>query len=779
MVVPPTTVCDVSFTPRTGTSLASPGTPPSLDRGEGKPSVARLAPWVIVALTVAWNLWNLRSTLVPVAYLDDASMHEQMVRSAVHALSSAQLPLRTWFPFLGLGSPQFLHYQSLGAILTAVAGLAVGADTAFRWTLYLLLSAWPIAIYGSARLFRFEKMVAACAAVVSPFLVSVPGVGYEQKAYLWIGFGVWAQLWASWALPFAWATTWRAMEDRRFLTPAAACIALTTGLHFETGYLAWLGLLLFPFLAPRRLAERLTSAIAVCVTALAASAWAIVPLIANTSWASMNEVLSKTGLVRGYGARQDLAWLLTGRTFDAGRLPVITLAVVAGMAACLGLWGRAITLRAPFVMFAASLILSFGPTTWGSLVDVIPGHGDIFFRRFLMGVHLSGIYLAGLGLVWGWRGLRWFAAVVGRRRVTAMSLRSPLSRNPVTAAGVGVALALGAVLLWSPLAQLGSYDRANARAVMDQHAMQRSDGAIRSVVAYIKRHGGGRTYAGLPTNWGMKFCVGSVPVFKYLEDQDVDEVGYTLRTASLMTDPEYHFDESNPGDYTLFGVRYLILPTGRLPPVPARRILLAGQYALWSIPNNGYLDVVEIAGVMRADRRNVGTKSEALLHSSLVEEHEDLEVRWPGMRVRRLPGDSPGWPSPGRLSRLDTNLEEGRVSGTVVTSRLAVVLLSASYDPGWHALVDGRPVRTVMLAPAVVGVVVPPGTHRVSFAYVGFAWYPELLAAGAIALVLPWVLARERLGVPDARSTVSSLSRGRVFPRFVATGSRRRRCGLD
>jgi hypothetical protein len=55
--------------------------------------------------------------------------------------------------------------------------------------------------------------------------------------------------------------------------------------------------------------------------------------------------------------------------------------------------------------------------------------------------------------------------------------------------------------------------------------------------------------------------VGGVPVFKYLESSDVDEVGYTLRTASPMTDPEYYFDEISPRDYILFGVRYLILPS--------------------------------------------------------------------------------------------------------------------------------------------------------------------------------------------------------------------------
>jgi hypothetical protein len=51
--------------------------------------------------------------------------------------------------------------------------------------------------------------------------------------------------------------------------------------------------------------------------------------------------------------------------------------------------------------------------------------------------------------------------------------------------------------------------------------------------------------------------------------RDVDEVGYTLRTASLMTDPEYFFDDRDPSDYRLFGIRYLILPARDRPPVRA------------------------------------------------------------------------------------------------------------------------------------------------------------------------------------------------------------------
>ena len=195
-------------------------------------------PWLLVAAAVGWNLVSLRALTLRVAYLNDNSLHEQMVRFATAQLRAGHLPLSSWFPFLGEGSPQFLHYQSLPAILTGAVGLLTGPDVAFRWSLYLLLSLWPISVYLSARMFGAGRPAAAASAAMAPFLVSAAGVGYEQHAYVWTGFGVWTQLWASWTLPLAWGLSWRAIRDGRGYLPAVLLTALTVALHFETGYLA-------------------------------------------------------------------------------------------------------------------------------------------------------------------------------------------------------------------------------------------------------------------------------------------------------------------------------------------------------------------------------------------------------------------------------------------------------------------------------------------------------------------------------------------------------------
>jgi uncharacterized membrane protein YfhO len=62
-------------------------------------------------------------------------------------------------------------------------------------------------------------------------------------------------------------------------------------------------------------------------------------------------------------------------------------------------------------------------------------------------------------------------------------------------------------------------------------------------------------------------------------------------------------------------------------------------------------------------------------------------------------------------------------------------VLSASFDPGWTATVDGRPARTQMVAPALVATIVPVGAHQIVIRYRGWQGYPLLFAVGAAVLL--------------------------------------------
>jgi hypothetical protein len=679
---------------------------------------------LLVAAAVGWNLVNLRALTVGVPYLNDSSLHEQMVRFATAQLRAGHLPLTSWFPFLGEGSPQFLHYQSLPAIVTGLVGLGVGPDVAFRWSLYLLLSLWPISVYLSARAFGAGRPAAAASAAIAPFLVSATGVGYEQHAYVWTGFGVWTQLWASWTLPLAWGYSWRAIRDGRGYFRAVLLTALTVALHFQTGYLALSVLLVWPLVAGRPLIARLRRAAVLLGGSLLAAAWVIVPLIEQRRWAAVNEPLQGTGLVNGYGAHRVLDWLVSGQLLDHGRLPVVTVFAALGFGLAWLAWSSDADARALLVALAVCLLLAFGRTTFGSLVDLIPGSADLFFRRFTMGVQLVALLLAG-------RGAAWLAA----RCVRLLEAR--VRRWPPGLSPAAVLVAAIAVLAPAWL-QLGAYDRHDSAAIAAQRRSDDTDGSeLDRLIAVIERDGGGRTYAGMPSNWGQDFTVGAVPVFKYLESRDVDEVGYTLRTASLMTDPEYYFDDRDPSDYRLFGIRYIILPAGDEPPVRARLAMRSGPYSLWTLPGaGGVLQAGTIVGRLTANRTDIGKRSIPLLNSRLAQAGDYLRVAYgqPGGRESPLPQTSPATPA-GTLPAESDKLQQGLVAAIVRMRRAGVVVLSASFDPGWTATVDGRRQRTEMVAPALVATTVPKGTHRIIFSYRGRQNYLLLFAVGAAALV--------------------------------------------
>ncbi len=614
--------------------------------------------------------------------------------------------------------------------MTGLIGVGSGPDAAFRWTLYILLALWPISVYLCARWLGASRCAAAASAAMAPFLMGVTGVGYEQKAYLWIGYGVWTQLWASLTLPLAWGLGWRAVREGRGFFLAAFTASLTTALHFETGYLAILPLIVWPFVAGRPVMLRLRRAAIVVGGALLASAWVIVPLIEQRAWASTNEVLRGTALANGYGASRVLRWLVSGQLLDAGRIPVITVLAGIGVLVACRRWRSDPHSRALVVVFAACLLVSFGRATFGSLVNLIPGSSDIFFRRFMMGIQLAGLLLAGIGAAWCaqavWKRLERWRLLRGVRLGTTPARLLP------------TALAIGAIVLvlapaWT---QASSLDARNAEAIKAQRLADAAQGAeVNRLVAIIRQDGGGRVYAGMPSNWGMQFTVGAVPVFKYLESRDVDEVGYTLRTASLMTNPEYFFDERNPSDYSLFGIHYLILPTQRLPPVPALLVTRAGPYALWRTGSRGYLRVGTVIGSVAADRTNLGARSIALLRSPLAERHAYLDVIFGrgGRAAGHLPTVRRG-PEVGTVAVEHDDLVHGEVFATITMRRPGVVVLSASFDPGWTATIDGHARPVQMVAPALVGARVPAGVHRVLFRYVGLSDYAWLFALSAVAL---------------------------------------------
>lgn len=92
-----------------------------------------------------------------------------------------------------------------------------------------------------------------------------------------------------------------------------------------------------------------------------------------------------------------------------------------------------------------------------------------------------------------------------------------------------------------------------------------------------------------------------------------------------------------------------------------------------------------------------------------------------------------------------TRYEPNRIEVRASTPATAILVLAENHYPGWRAYLDGRAVETLRVNYNLRGVVVPAGTHQVSFAYrPKSALFGLLISTITAALLLLWAL-RERM----------------------------------
>ena len=174
--------------------------------------------------------------------------------------------------------------------------------------------------------------------------------------------------------------------------------------------------------------------------------------------------------------------------------------------------------------------------------------------------------------------------------------------------------------------------------------------------------------------------------------------------------------------------------------------MTVGGYRLWLIPADRYVQIGTITRRWAADRTDIGVRSIPFLRSHLAQHGIFPQVDYASQR--RFSSTLPSMTSSrivGTLADERGDPEAGRVAATTHLQQPGAVVLSASFDPGWHASVDGRPQGALMVAPALVATRVPAGTHTVVFQYSGFNGYPGLFAlSGAVLVAFAVVDLRKR-----------------------------------
>ena len=684
----------------------------------------RHLPWpiLVVSAVVLFNLIVLRAEARPVQNLNDASVHRSMIAWAEDRWREGHLPFDGWYPDLSLGSSRFHHYQSFPHVLTGLVAVPLGSERALAWTLYLGLAFWPFAVYAGGRLLGWGPWVCAIAAACSPLILSEPGLGYEWGSYAWRGYGTWTQLWGMWLLPFAWGLSWRAISRGRSYWLASLVLALTIAVHLLTGYLALLSLGIFVLVSFRSFWKRLARAALIGFGALLVAAWVVVPLVADRLWTVQDEFSRGKIYYDSFGAKQILSWFASGEIFDRSRIvPLVTILVVAGLVVALWRFRREERARVLLGVFMISLLLFFGRSTLGPVLKLLPGSGDLFLRRFVFGVHLAGLYLAGIGAVrLGQFGL----ALLRRVRLHGR-------------AAIAVASVAGVVFLAPAFVDRASWAATGARWIDEQAVFDATEGAdVSALIQIALENGPGRFYGGMRSNWGARYRIGQVPMYAVLLAHSVEGVGFTRPTWSLSSPIEYRFSETNPAHYDLFDIRYLILSQDRRPPVDAEELARRGRHMLYEVRSGGYVEIVDVLPAVEAGRTDLGAQVAPWLGSDLPSRGANPGIAFEGHAAPDATTTEDAVPEdpPGLVAAEAVDLREGVATTTVALGRPAMVMLKTSFDPRWQVTVDGVAAQPQMIAPSFVGRLVPAGRHVVRFEYEPYPRYDVLLLIGALTL---------------------------------------------
>ena len=189
--------------------------------------------------------------------------------------------------------------------------------------------------------------------------------------------------------------------------------------------------------------------------------------------------------------RRRSAWLFTGQLFDYGRFPIVSLLVAIGIVVCVCRFRSDVRARALLGLMAMSFVLFSGRPTFGFILNLLPGNADLFLSRYMMGIQLAGDMLAGVGLAWAGESIFTGRARRGRPRVRPV---------PIAAGLMAAAVLLTLPALAQPRRLRG--ERLRRASALQVESDQTDGAALDVLINDITARGGGRTYAGLPGNWG-------------------------------------------------------------------------------------------------------------------------------------------------------------------------------------------------------------------------------------------------------------------------------------
>lgn len=504
-----------------------------------------------------------------------------------------------------------------------------------------------------------------------------------------------------------------------------------------------------------------------------------------------------------YGWKETIIRLFNGDLFDFGRAQVITYLTLLGAitSMCVRKSGKIFAgttseLRIqenfstneardlfPFsFLFIFWILFYFGRTTWGGLIDIIPGMKEFHLSRFLVGVHISGMILAPIGFMW----LADRASELVRTIVNKYKFRPPHSFILLF-----VYLIIGLVLLPPVFGWTLTYNELNDRLIVQaniNYAKIKND--EQQLFAKLRSLPTARIYAGRGGSYGKTFEVAETPYFMHLSTYGLQTTLWLPETWSMNSDTEQYFSEDQAKDYDLYNIRYAVAPVDYTPKPFWQEIDASASWKLYQVPTTGYFTTGVRAAVVATDKRSfinvehlfiqsdshkLGLFPELSYAGGYPKKYglpnfrmiDEANYMTPDGKTRNIWTEPPlylpdGYQSQAQLDKANrTDYNDMKLIGPEVNESdmifktkvevgakciECIVILKETFHPGWRVTVDGKSVKPFIVFPFFIGIPVLPGTHTIVASYqpstlkVGLLWVTILTVILSIRfLAFDWL----------------------------------------
>jgi hypothetical protein len=609
----------------------------------------------------------------------------------------------------------------------------------YHLNIYVLLCFFPLSMFLAFRILKFPWLTAGIAALLASQISTDGLYGIDQSSFLWRGWGLSSQLFALIWLPLAVASIieWTKEKTKKLYILSILFLTATTVGHLGIGMMAFLTIPVICITpAVMMLAEKKKQreSIDACIIGIKQTLYlALPPIIILSYWiipAFLNNNYHNISFwdpvwkFDSFGAKEAVTMFVGGQLFDFSRFPLFTLLLCIG--ACAAMISTTPHLAFLFFFF---FLLFFGRTTWGGLLNIIPGMSEFHQHRFLVGVHLAGLFLIPIGLAW----------IIEKISTKIIGYRMLI-----------ISLTICILAYICVLPQTIHYAQYNTQLITQgnaQYVQAKPDfDLLLGLLRELQMDRPGRVYA-LRGTEGKEFHIASTPYYMHLSTYGIPIVLWLPETWSMNSDTEQFFVEENPAHYTLYNIRYVVAPPTKQPQPFWKLIKETPSWKLYTVETNGYIAVGTAPSVVTAKKTDIVNLVHLWIQSDYPKQGvfpelsmKNTETSFPQFRMT----DPNSYKTPdGMVHNLFSEIpvyipivNAKNIPATVVTQSsdtdmvftatvkittpcpTCVVVLKQTYHPNWHATVNGKPITPIIVFPFYVAVrIEQPGTYNIIFSY--------------------------------------------------------------